>query len=328
MSDLKIWSLAQRADWQKANGEFALPSQSWLYASALSASGYEPQLAVIEARGSKLFLPYFERTFSGTTDIATLPSLSGGTAIGPIGPVLEIWRDYAASRGWVAGYLYIGSGLEATEGRDAYEVFEHGALFALNPMTWSPQTSTSATIRQKIALAQRKAANYVSGEAVPRGCLERLYLTTMRRLGTEPAFSSATLAQWEEGEPNTLVAALTVAGKAEAIHLVHISGRHAELHLAGSTEEGRDLSAFLYSQMILTLRSRGVEYLNLGGGAHPDNGLYKFESWLGGQPKPRRALHQVYDPARYADLCARAGMETTNSGFPAYRFAPSPAAKQ
>ena len=79
IDDLQIVSLDERDRWEAAHRIDGLPSQSWRYASALNASGIEPKLAVVTARGARMLLPFFEREWLGTTDIATIRGLSGAS---------------------------------------------------------------------------------------------------------------------------------------------------------------------------------------------------------------------------------------------------------
>src|SRR5689334_20721814 len=102
-----ILSLADRDLWEAEHLVDGLPSQSWDYAWGLGASGIDPKLAIVRSKGARMLLPFFERSWQGTTDIATVPGLSGAS-ISPssIAP-LSLWNEYAMSRKWVAGYLQI-----------------------------------------------------------------------------------------------------------------------------------------------------------------------------------------------------------------------------
>jgi hypothetical protein len=71
------------------------------------------------------------------------------------------------------------------------------------------------------------------------------------------------------------------------------------------------------------LRARGVTELNLTGGMKPGDGLYRFKQGFHGTAVPRQAVHQVYDPFKYQELCRQAGVATEAGWFPAYR-APRP----
>jgi hypothetical protein len=116
---------------------------------------------------------------------------------------------------------------------------------------------------------------------------------------------------------------VALAGVIEAVHLIHVRESTAELHIVGTSERGRELSALLYTAGIERLKTLGVTRCNLGGGGNPGDGLFTFKTWLGGVPVPLQSIHHVYDSALYKSLCAEAGMTGESSWFPAYRATPS-----
>jgi CelD/BcsL family acetyltransferase involved in cellulose biosynthesis len=75
--DITVLRLDDRERWEAEHRQGGLPSQSWNYAFGLSASGFDPKLAIVRSKGARMLLPFFERSFMGTTDIATIPGLSG-----------------------------------------------------------------------------------------------------------------------------------------------------------------------------------------------------------------------------------------------------------
>ena len=112
MDDITIVSLAERDRWEFEHRDRGLPSQSWRYAWGLSATGIDPKLGVVHARGARMLIAFFERRCMGATDIATIQGLSGAS-MSPISIApLALWREYATAQGWVAGYIQLATASE------------------------------------------------------------------------------------------------------------------------------------------------------------------------------------------------------------------------
>src|SRR4051794_25865056 len=108
---ITIIALDERDRWEAEHGRDGLPSQSWTYAHALRATQIEPKLAVVRHGGARMLLPFFERSWHGATDIATTIGLSGASIAPPSPAPLARWREYARTRGWVAGYLRLATSI-------------------------------------------------------------------------------------------------------------------------------------------------------------------------------------------------------------------------
>lgn len=312
---VRVLSLQDREEWEAEHARDGLPSQSWCFANALAASGWSPRLAVVEGRGGRLLLPHVQRDWHGRVDIATLPGLSGASFTGDSG-VWSVWREYAEAQGWIAGYVQLATSI-TPDAALLPETVLHDNVFVLDPRGWSAARSASLIIRRKIGAATRQGARVVLDRGALAEEFPALYLGLMRRFGrsAEPA---ATVRAWAEC-PSTLLVGAELDGRIELVHAIHTSAAVAELHLVGSTERGRALSALVFGAAIEQLGRRGVARFDLGGAGDEGGGLYQFKSWLGGAAVPLNALHQVYDPAGYAALCAESGVEAGTSWFPAYR---------
>jgi hypothetical protein len=311
--------MQDREEWEDEHRRDGTPSQTWRYAAAVAKSGCEPRLAVVEDSKGRLLLPFIERTWRGHIDIATLPGLSGACFTGSAS-IWQLWRDFARAQGWVAGYVLLASkALEVTETFNG-ELVKHDTVFRLNPQNWSA-SQCSAIIRRKIAAALRSGAKIVEDREILSRALPRLYSNLMQRFGGGARFSEATLQQWCSDPGNLLIGA-GFGNEVELVHLIHTAGMQAELHIVGASGDGRPLSSLLFQAEIHALKSLGVRDYNLGGAGNDGGGLYTFKSWLAADPAPLHALHQVYDTARYADLCSVAGVSMATDWFPAYRAEP------
>ena len=315
--DIAILSLADRAQWEQAEVPGALPSQCWRYAAALTLSGHEPRLAIVDADGSRMLLPYIERHWQGRTDIATLPGLSGASIVPTSSGPLAHWQEFAANQGWVAGYIQLAAESYPNVPAEANPL-QHTHMFLLDISGWDPHRTPSQIIRRKVASARRAGAIICDDRPALSVCLRRLYPETLSRYGNRPLLSDATLDEWSR-DPQNLLIGISVRGAIEGVHLIHVHGGGAELHIVGMSERGRRLSALLYAASIERLKAAGVTRYNLGGGGNPGDGLFTFKSWLGATPVPLQSIQHVYDSRQYESLCADAGVSTDSMWFPAYR---------
>jgi hypothetical protein len=321
---ISILSLEDRDLWMKEHRDGGLPSHSWHYAWALAASGVNARLAVVRAGGARMLLPFFEREWMGTTDIATILGLSGASiSPGATAPLLR-WRQFAVAKGWVAGYIQLSAETSLAESPLPDELVDGNAVFLLDLRAWSFELA-SRTVRRKLRDAANSGVKLVDDRLVLAERLKTLYPTTMRRVGARPYydFSSETLSRLSCAASSLLLGA-ELDGAIEIVALFLVAADHAEGHIIGTTERGRDLAAWLYGQGINHLRSQGVRTLNLGGGGGPGDGVYQFKERFGVAPTTFRAVRQVYDRPKYDELCRRAGVANEGAWFPAYRAPRAP----
>jgi len=320
VEDITIFALAERDDWVAAHRDGGLPSQSWDYAWGLSASGAVPQLAIVRAAGARMLLPFVERQWLGSTDISTILGISGASIAPDCGAPLALWHEFAASRGWVAGYIQLAVSVALEDCAFPGRLVANNTTFLFDLRNEPTPSSLSQAIRRKIRRVERIGAVLVDDIPILVEALQRLYPPAMRRLGAAPYFRFApvTLARWA-ASPTAMILGAQVDGVIEAVYLCLLADGHAEFHIFAASEIGRGLSAWLIWQGMPRLRQRGATCLNLTGGMRPGDGLYRFKAGFSGAPTPRRAVHQVYDQVRYDELCLRSGATAGTGWFPAYR---------
>ena len=319
--EVHIIPLADRERWEAEHRVDGLPSQAWSYAWALSASGVQPQLAVVHAGGARMVMPFFERDWLGTTDVATTLGLSGASIAPNSTAPLSLWQEFATAQGWVDGYIQLATSVDLAPGSVPGELVARNAVFLLDLEPERIIKSASRTIRTKIYHAAKNGYALIDQKPVLAEALARLYPEAMRRLGAQPHyfFSEESLHRWVHN-PASLVLGASLDDAIQAVCVFNIANGCAEAHIMGSTERGRSLLPWLIWQGATQLRQRGATILNLGGGGHPGDGLYRFKERFGGNPKSLRAVRQIYDKARYRDLCRQAGVSMLQAArFPAYR---------
>ena len=148
----------------------------------------------------------------------------------------------------------------------------------------------------------------------------------MQRVGARPhyRFSAETLERWAL-DPNSLVLGAAIGESLESVTVFCVAGNHAEAHINGCTERGRELGAWLFWNGARRLSENGVDVLNIGGGIRPGDGVQGFKERFHATPRPLQGVRQIYDPATYLELCRRAGAPPQGSWFPAYRAEAAPA---
>lgn len=322
MDDISIVSVAERDRWELEHQDGGLPSQSWWYAWALSASGIDPKLGVVRSRGARMLVPFFERDWMGTTDVATVQGLSGASISSSSVAPLALWREYATTQGWIAGYIQLAISTELDDDLQVDEPVAGNEVFIVDLRRGDLLQSASAMIRRKVGTARRRGASLVDDRSVLIESLRRLYPPAMRRLKARPHydFSPETLGRWAL-DPTSLILGARIGDAVEAVSLFCVAGDHAEYQVHASSDAGRELTAWLIWNASTRLRDSGVETLNLGGGIRPGDGVHYFKERFHGAPQRLHAVHQIYDRAKYDQLCRHAGAAFTVGWFPAYRAA-------
>jgi CelD/BcsL family acetyltransferase involved in cellulose biosynthesis len=318
--DISIISVEDRERWEDEHREGGLPSQSWIYARGLMASGIMAKLAVVRCKGSRMLLPFFERSWNGTTDIATIPGLSGASIDPSSAAPLSLWREFAISQRWVAGYIQLAMAVRLDEIPPGSQLVAHNSCFILDLRRWDSTRVCSSNIWKKIRLAVRKGVQIIDDKRALSESLKHLYPRAMQRRGATTIFSSEALDQWAR-DPACLIIGAALNNAVVAVHLIFVAGVNAEWHVGVTTEIDRDLSAFVLWNAMERLRDRGVETFNMGGGVRIGDGIYQFKERFGGTPAPLQSIRQIYDNAKYEELCELTNASRESTWFPPYRAA-------
>lgn len=322
--EILLLRIADRAAWEAATAD-GLPAQSWGHAAGLAAGGWEPELAVVTAGAGRLVLPFHRRTWRGAVDIATLPGLSGAGLEGePLAP-LRAWDAFARAQGWVASYLQLApleDGLPPVPPEDVGRVEAHNALFVLDLAAWDIARSVGVNMRRSIRLGERLGAEFVTDPARIAPVFAALHGQTLARNGTPEAFGAAVLERWF-AEPGVLAFGAAIGGEIVAAQLGRAAGGWADLHLAGATEEGRPLQAWLIAQAAQACKAMGLRQANIGGYGRAGDGLHQMKARLGAREMPLCSLRMVHDAGRFAALCAMAGVDPGDVYFPPWRRVPA-----
>jgi hypothetical protein len=172
--EVSIVSIDERDRWEAEHAEDGLPTQSWRYAWALSASGLEPKLAVVRAGGSRMLMPFFEREWMGSTDIATLLGLSGASIAPSSMAPLAQWREYAIAQGWVAGYIQLAASVALPAVTEGDELVTSNEVFFIDLRVADLLRRMSNIVRRKIRRAERSGVSLVVDRSLLSAALQRL----------------------------------------------------------------------------------------------------------------------------------------------------------
>lgn len=305
--------LTDRPGWEAATAASGLPMHSWAYARGLVHAGITPQLAQVRTDGAEMLLAFHTRPFQDQTDITTLPGLAGAHIQGDPTASLQVWHDYARTQGWICGYLQLSAFSPAPDTAAA-----HNALYVFDTAKWDPATALSRNTRKSLAAGDRAGATLVQDTQAIGAVFGELHTQAMARAGGAALFGAETLTQWF-GAEHALAFGAKVAGQIEAAQLGWVMGKHAELHLAGSSDAGRGLQGWLIAQAVAALRAQGVRYVNIGGYGVPGDGLDRMKQRFNIPAHPLRAVRQIYRADVFADLCRATGADPTAAYFPPYR---------
>lgn len=323
-ADIRLLTVADRAAWEAETAE-GLPAQTWGHAAGLAAGGWRPELAVIRAGGGRMVVPFHRRAWGGAVDVATLPGLSGLSVEGEPLALVRAWAALAREQGLVASYLQLGplapplpDPLPLGEGEGRARVVAHNALFVIAAESWDITRSVGVNMRRTIRLGERMGAEFVTDPARIAPVFAALHAQTLARGETAPLFAEAVIAAWF-ATPGALAFGAALDGEIVAAQLGRAGGGWADLHLAGASEAGRPLQAWLIARAAAACGAAGLTRVNIGGYGVAGDGLHRMKARMGAAEVPLRSLRMVHDPARFAALCSAAGADPEDGYFPPWR---------
>lgn len=307
---------SDRSAWEQATAR-ALPGQSWGHAAGLAADGMTPELAIVTAQGAQMILPFHRRSFDGSTDIATLPGLSGALIAPSLPAPLVAWSRYAERQGWVSGYIQLSPLNDDLAVPAPYTCLTTNALYVFDLESWDIDLSVGYKMRRNLKTGNRIGAQLLSDPAQLAPHFPALYADHLARIGGHPSVSVLALDRWF-AKPGIIAFGAMLDGQIVNIQMGRRQGDWADLHLAGALPEGRDLQAWLIWQAIEVLRQGGVRWFNIGGYGRQGDGLHWMKARFGATEHPLRSVRQIYDPQRFATLCAQTGTDPASRFFPPY----------
>jgi hypothetical protein len=295
---------------------------TWGSCHALGLGGDPAALFVAEGEEARVACPLIEREIDGRFDIATPYGFSGLTGNGPWPGFAELWKEFAASRGYVAGYLAVNALFGDDTYADPATVTVANETFVLDLRDGVDGAWSRLSTNRRRQLRDWRAEDYeLDGEELAEFFVAQ-YPATMERkeAAARHRFPAATLAALCELPETFLVGARGEEG-IESVSLFGYTPYAGDFVFNAALPGCAHHSVPLIWSAVHLLVEREVPWFNLGGGMSPGDSLADFKSRFGGTPLPMRAVKAVYDQPAYEELCRRHGGDPRDRDgyFPAYR---------
>lgn len=319
-------ALSARDRWQQAlEGTAHGFTHTWEHCNAISlTTGLDTFLWQFDAGADQLICPLMERSFDEFRDIATPPGISGFAGRGDLELLRSAWEEFTRQSEYVAGYIGLNPLFSPASWRIGAEV--HNSSFALDLRQSREQLLARMDRnrqRELRAYEELSARMTTDHERLSRYLRETYSGFAARALPPSLHWTPATLEAYCSAR-QVLLVGLDGHDGLEAALLYGYTPYGADLLLLSASPSGKRYTAVLIWHAVERLRDLGVPLLNLGGGSHHDDSIARAKQRFGADRYSLTALREIYDPAAYALLCRRTGVDPEAPGyFPAYRRAGS-----
>ncbi len=217
-------------------------------------------------------------------------------------------------------------------GNDAYvasatKVMDVGGFVVVDmrPEMAAIENSFKPSVRKDLRKAERNGITCIaeSDGRHLRDFLQIYYHTMQRNLAAEfYYFSEAYFAALEKNMPKQFHFFYAMAeGEIVSCELVLHHGKYCHSFLGGTKREALPLCAnpMLKREIIRYLKERGCQYFLLGGGTHPDDGIFNFKkAYAPDGVLPSRIGGTIWDDSTYERI--RSAMSSAGVAIPTNRF--------
>jgi hypothetical protein len=287
------------------------------------STGVDIHLFVWEGSNGPVVCPVAERTFGDAVDVVTPYGFSGIVGAQPAKEADAAWRAVAQQRGWVCGYLQLSPllspGIPIRD--DEYRIAKSVYVFDLRLDEEELFSRLPRSRRRAVHRWRRSDASFVDD---PERIIDfgvREYPRFLERRASTAGAPIVGESAWRllVEAPNTLAFGALVDDELVAINVLGYTTAGAEDLVLISKPGYQDLSMAFQWEGILKCKALGLPRLNIGGGIDPGDGVEQFKADLGALQVPLGTLRQVFDPARFSELCDRHPTGDTTEYFPPYR---------
>jgi hypothetical protein len=319
----RLISLEKPEEWEQAlAGVPHVFGHTWGSCGALSIGNDPVSLYVTEVGGVRVACPLIEKSIGGLRDVATPYGFSGITGTAPAPEFPAQWREFAAQRGYVAGYLAINALFGDDTYADPEAVTIANQTYVLDLSQGIDGLWAGLSTNRKRQLRDWDAGDHeTEGEELAAFFVEHYPLTMERKEAAgRHRFPPATLAALCE-LPNAFLVGARAEGRLESVSIFGHTPYAGDFLFNAALPGCAHHSVGLIWSAVHRLVDLGIPWLNLGGGMSPGDSLADFKARFGARPLPMRAVKAVYDPPAYEDLCRRHGADPGDRDgfFPAYR---------
>jgi hypothetical protein len=321
----RLIPLEEPEEWGQAlAGIHHVFGHTWGSCGALSVGNDPVSLYVTEVGGAQVACPLIEKSIGGLRDVATPYGFSGLTGTAPAPEFPAHWREFAAQRGYVAGYLAINALFGDDTYADPETVTVANEAYVIDLAQGIEAVWAGLSTNRKRQLRDWDAADYeTDGEELAAFFVEQYPLTMERKGAAERhRFPPATLAALCE-LPNAFLVGARTERRLESVSIFGHSPHAGDFLFNAALPGCAHHSVGLIWTAVHRLVELGIPWLNLGGGMSPGDSLADFKARFGARPLPMRAVKAVYDHAAYEELCRQRGADPDERDgfFPAYRNA-------
>jgi hypothetical protein len=326
MISQKYIPLESFTEWKNAlHGITHAFAHTWENCHAMSlTTGFRTYLYCFEAENVRIVCPIAEREFEGHVDIVTPYGFSGFVGTGDCGDFSQHWREFARERGYVCGYIGLNPIFENKTYFDSNELYSYNNIYVLDLRLDRDRLFSNLYKNRKRDLKkwEKMSGQLITDKTLLKDFFLANYSEFFKRKRATSAydFSKSTLKFLLELE-NVVILGAGKPERVEAISTFTYTPEVADGFLHTSLAEARHHSAALIWYASIYFKSIGIPLLNIGGGRQANDSLAWFKERFGSRKMTLSCLKQIYDPAIYADLCARVGADPadTTGYFPAYR---------
>ncbi len=293
-------------------------------AALAETTGDDVSLFVFDDGDGRAVCPFARRDKDGAPDLFTPYGFGGFTGAGDMSGLPGAFDAACADRGFVASYTLLHPALAPMSVPWGGAV-ERASTVYLMPICDDVERNLSrATIKRqrRVRRWRRRWSSIELEQTMLADAFVEMYPVHAERVGASATyrFSEATLRSLVD-HPDAMLIGARSGGEIVSIALFGTTGPCADYLFLAQTDGGRAHSEGLLIEAFTELARRGVNFVNLGGGIHGDDGVAAFKRRFGALPLSGRALKHVFDDERYRALCRR-HVATDTTFFPAYHAPP------
>lgn len=324
--------LSEEARWREALR--GIPhdfGHTWECAHALSLTAGPPTFLYNYRDGDvRIVAPLCERVYDGYLDVVTPPGFSGFVGSTPFPGFPQRWAEFAAERGYIAGYIGLNPVLYEPSYAPPDQVHEHNGIYMLD-LSLSPDELRARMDRNRRRQLRDWAATSDTlfyGRELLAAFLTHAYPAFLHAIGASTAYDrSRETLEYLCGLDDVFAVGTRDATGVTSAYIFAFTETVATCLINVAHPEARPYATALLWRGVEFLQERGVPVLNMGGGTRENDAVAQAKQRFGGTRVPLRSLRQIYRPDVYARLCEQAAVDPHDvSGyFPAYRAQERPA---
>ncbi len=291
------------------------------YAMSLS-TGYNTYLYTFEADGVLIVCPIAERSFGGHIDILTPYGFSGFTGNGSYPDFPKHWKQEAARRKYVCGYIGLNPILNDHGYHIPEDAYTYNCIYAIDLSLELEELYTRLSTNRKRQLrSTEKNIKIIFNRKRLLAFILGYYSDFYRRKGASAVyhFSPETIKELVSWDNVILLGAEGKDG-IEEVMMLAFTQFVGEYIMSISSDDSRRHTVALLWKAVHILKERGVNWFNLGGGIRPGDGVAQFKERFGGKVFPFQSLKQIYNTELYTTLCNQThnNPEDIEGYFPPY----------